>query len=417
MVFPLRCLLTNERTMFVERSFMSKFLACLLFCLFFSSLACAAASDPQDPYETFNRHMYAMNKTLDKAIIKPVAKTYQKVLPKPLTKGITNFFDNLSMLPTVANDLLQANFHGALSDSWRFIFNSSIGIGGLFDVASHIGLPPHNENFGLTLAKWGYKQSSYLVLPLLGPSTIRDTIGIPVDYYAFSVYPYIQRVALRNSLLTLYYVNQRAQLLPFDNVIKQAALDPYVFERNAYLQFRRSQIAKNSRSFSDNESSTPEEPNGAFIGIIPINAPRDMPEANKLAKTGNTGENQDILGPQPGENPANDSTIKPENATPANNKAKTSTTNSSNKDKVAHKQTPENSVIADATKKPVTHLDATASAKINNPTTHTINPKSKEKDEAITASVQDNSKKITTVAPAIQSAATQSSSGSSKSTT
>ncbi len=213
--------------------------------LFFTNIANAAATDPNDPYENYNRHAYQLNKTLDKIAFKPIAQLYQNILPPPVTKAIGNFFSNLNLVPTVANDILQGNAHETLSDTWRFFFNSTAGVGGLFDVASHMGLPPHSEDMGLTFAKWGYKESSYFVIPILGPSTVRDTIGIPIDYEVLSVYPYITNVALRNTLVGTNFVNRRAQLLKFDNVMAQAALDPYTFERNAYLQHRSYLINKN----------------------------------------------------------------------------------------------------------------------------------------------------------------------------
>ncbi len=206
--------------------------------------ACATQNQ-QDPYENFNRGTYQFNKNLDRTLIKPVAIFYKKLLPPPVTKGVSNFFCNLSNIPTVVNDALQGCGHYVARDTTRFVINSTVGIGGLFDVACHVGLPNHSEDFGLTLAKWGYTNSNYLILPILGPSTVRDTIGIPVDYYGFSVYPYISPFWLRASLISLDYIDQRSQLLAFEGVMKEASLDEYTFERNAYLQHRAARIAAN----------------------------------------------------------------------------------------------------------------------------------------------------------------------------
>lgn len=195
-------------------------------------------NNPQDPYENYNRHAYKLNDTLDKIAFKPIATFYQKFFPAPVTKGVSNFFSNLNLVPTIISDALQANPHAMLSDTWRLAINSTVGVGGLFDVASYMDLPPHSEDLGLTFAKWGWHSSAYVVLPILGPSTVRDAASLPIDYEIFSVYPYIQNVALRNSLLGLNFVNKRAELLKFDDVMQQAALDPYVFLRNAYLQRR-----------------------------------------------------------------------------------------------------------------------------------------------------------------------------------
>lgn len=216
------------------------------------------ASYQQDPYEHFNQHMYAFNDTLDKILLKPVATVYRKVLPAPVTKGVSNFFTNIDTIPTIINDALQGKLFHLCADTTRFIVNSTLGVGGLFNIASYDpALTAHNEDFGLTLAYWGYKSSNYLVLPFFGPSTIRDTIGIPVDYGLFSVYTYLPpRVSY--PMLGLYYLNRRAQLLDFDDVIKQAALDPYSFQRNAYLQYRAARIAANEE---DNNDTTPQTDN------------------------------------------------------------------------------------------------------------------------------------------------------------
>jgi phospholipid-binding lipoprotein MlaA len=219
-----------------------------LFTLFFFS--CTAAGQTliahsQDPYESFNRAMYHFNDQLDQFILKPVATIYNKMTPKPLNKGIANFFNNLDTLPTIANDLLQAKFHQAANDLWRLAINSTIGIIGFFDIATTMKLKRHQEDFGLTLARWGYKQSRYLVLPFFGPSTIRDGIGIPVDYFVFSIYPYIQPDTTRYGLYALGVVSRRAQLLQYQPVFDEAALDRYVFMRDAYLQRRAHQMEQN----------------------------------------------------------------------------------------------------------------------------------------------------------------------------
>lgn len=190
----------------------------------------------QDPYENYNRHAYKLNTAIDKVIIRPVAKVYQTVVPSPVEKGVTNFFINLNNVPTVINDLLQARFRQALSDSERFVVNTTIGIGGLFDVATKMNMPRNYEDFGLTLASWGYTSSNFLVLPILGPNTVRDAIGTPVNY-ATAPYAYFQPDYVLYSTEGLNIVSQRARLLKFDDVIAQS-YDPYVFERDAYLQRR-----------------------------------------------------------------------------------------------------------------------------------------------------------------------------------
>ena len=216
----------------------------ILVTLSLSATAQTTVTDPNDPHEDFNRHMFALNNSLDKAIFKPVATLYQTGLPAFAQKGISHFFSNLDEIPTVFNDVLQGDMHHAGQDSKRFLINSTAGAGGLVDMATEVGIKKHYEDFGLTLAKWGYTQSDYLVLPFWGPSTVRDTIGLPVDYAA-SIYPYIDRDTSLD-LYILNIINARANLLSYQGVFVQA-FDPYVFVRNAYLQRREAKIAQNDK--------------------------------------------------------------------------------------------------------------------------------------------------------------------------
>lgn len=197
-----------------------------------------------DPYQKYNRFMYNVNDKLDKYIMKPVATFYYDVTPRPLEKGINNALNNVDDVTTIINDLLQANFYQFTSDTWRFGVNTTIGIGGLFDPATEMGLDQNTEGFGLTLAKWGWKDSDYLVLPFFGPSTVRGTVAVPFNWY-MSLYHYIPNPYLKWSLFALWAVNKRAQLLQYQNVFKQASLDPYIFVRNAYLQHQAYLVKRN----------------------------------------------------------------------------------------------------------------------------------------------------------------------------
>lgn len=200
--------------------------------------ACTAkGTNPADPYEAFNRKTHAFNGHVDDFILKPTAKAYKAVVPSPLRAGINNVYNNVNMLPSIANDLLQGDLNYALKDTWRFIINSSMGIGGIFDAASTCGLPPHSNDLGLTFAKWGDKQSPYLVMPLLGPTTIRDGMGMLFDFTYFTPYPYIPSDAIIYGLLTLRYVDLRSRMLETDRFIEEA-IDQYAFVRDAYLQHR-----------------------------------------------------------------------------------------------------------------------------------------------------------------------------------
>lgn len=211
-----------------------------------STVSCATSKNPIDPYEKFNRHTYNLNKGLDRAIFKPLGTVYQTVLPDPVIKSLGNVYGNISDVITLANNILQGRFYDAWSDTWRIAVNTTIGIGGLFDVASSMGLEKHKQDFGLTMAAWGYKPSAFFVIPVFGPSTIRDTIGLPVDRFVFSPYSYMPNVSFRNWLYGANLIGQRASLLPLDRLIKAAALDPYQFERDAYLQYRKTKIEQNA---------------------------------------------------------------------------------------------------------------------------------------------------------------------------
>lgn len=197
-----------------------------------------SATPNADPYEKFNRAMFSFNDNVDTYVMKPVATFYNTIMPRPLNEGIHNFFNNINNLPTIADDLLQANFQQAASDTWRFGINTTIGILGFFDVAERIQLKQYNNDFGLTLAKWGYQNSNYLVLPFWGPSTVRDGLGMPVDYFGFSIYPYITPDKSRYGVYMLSAVDLRAQLLQYQGVMDEVAVDRYAFIRNAYLQKR-----------------------------------------------------------------------------------------------------------------------------------------------------------------------------------
>ncbi len=193
---------------------------------------------PMDPFEGVNREIYALNKTLDKAVVRPVAYAYWKYLPTPFQMGIGNFYDNLREISNIANDILQGKLGYASHDASRFFINSTLGLGGFFDVAGNLGLMHRREDFGQTLYIWGYECSAYIVLPLLGPSTIRDTAGLVVDYYAFSVWPWIGDDEWRYGLLTLDLIDLRARLLRHDTVLSTVAVDEYAFMRDAYFQRR-----------------------------------------------------------------------------------------------------------------------------------------------------------------------------------
>ncbi len=194
------------------------------------------SSDPQDPFESVNRGIYQFNDALDRYALRPVAKGYSNVTPDPVERSVGHFFDNLFYPTTIVNSYLQAKFHNGTSDVARFIVNSTLGIGGLFDVATGLGLEEHDEDFGQTLGYWGLGQGVYLMLPLLGPSTGRDGIGLIADRFTNPL-TYVDSLAVTFALQALYLVDLRAGLLGFDQSVRNA-FDPYLFVRGAYLERR-----------------------------------------------------------------------------------------------------------------------------------------------------------------------------------
>ena len=202
---------------------------------------CATNGDPRDPLEPLNRGVYKFNDVVDQALLKPVAKGYKAVLPNPVRTGVGNFFSNIDDALIAVNNLLQFKFVAALSDVGRLLTNTTIGIGGIFDVASNFGLEKHNEDFGQTLGYWGIGDGPFLMLPLLGPSNVRDTVGLAAYYYLDPVWN-LSHVPTRNTLGVIRVVDRRARLLDAEKVLDEAALDPYTFLRDAYIQQRRNLI-------------------------------------------------------------------------------------------------------------------------------------------------------------------------------
>ncbi|WP_353236392.1 VacJ family lipoprotein [Diaphorobacter ruginosibacter] len=198
-------------------------------------------TNPEDPFESFNRSMYSFNDGLDRAVLKPVATVYHDVAPKPVRTGVSNFFANLGDIWSFVNNLLQGRGTEAFDSMVRVNVNTVFGLGGLLDIASEMGVQRHKQDFGLTLGRWGLNTGPYLVLPLLGPSTVRDTVALPVDFYG-DVAGHISDVRVRNSLYGLRIVEKRESLLNVGDVLEAAALDPYSFTRDVYLQVRSQRV-------------------------------------------------------------------------------------------------------------------------------------------------------------------------------
>jgi phospholipid-binding lipoprotein MlaA len=226
--------------------------------------------DPRDRFERFNRTVYVFNSKLDHALLRPVARGYVKVIPQPIRTAVNNFLSNLGYPTTIVNQFLQGNFTDGASDTARLVVNTSIGIGGLFDPASRMGLDRHGADFGQTLGKWGAHSGPYLMLPLLGPSTVRDGIGLVPDWLLLHEYETVKLFHnngyIEWSLYAINLVNLRAQLLDVDRLL-DSAYDPYAFVRSAYLQ-RRDYLINGGAVTPDEEF-----PDAGDTGDLPPAAP------------------------------------------------------------------------------------------------------------------------------------------------
>lgn len=202
-------------------------------------------ANPADPLEPFNRGVFSFNDGVDRAVLRPLASAYRDIAPSPVRTGVSNFFGNISDVWSLVNNVLQLKPKESAETLMRISFNTIFGFGGVFDLASEMRLQKHSEDFGQTLGYWGVGPGPYVVLPLLGPSNLRDTVGTAVDVNTDLVNR-LRNVPTRNSLAGLRVVDTRANLLGAGDVVEQAALDKYSFTRDAYLQRRRSLIGRES---------------------------------------------------------------------------------------------------------------------------------------------------------------------------
>jgi phospholipid-binding lipoprotein MlaA len=233
-----------------------------------AALACAggcatvpadAGHNPADPFERVNRHVYAFNDGFDRAVAQPVARGYAAVVPRPVRNCVGNIFYNVGEVTNFVNASLQFKPGDAAADAGRFLVNSTAGLLGCFDVAKGMGLERNRQDFGLTLGKWGVPPGPYLVLPFLGPSTIRDTVGEVPDYYTDAV-SYISPKTDYYIAYTTRFVDRRAEFLDASGLIDSAALDPYQFVRDGYLQRRRSRIYDGNPPPLPSDDEDPDAP-------------------------------------------------------------------------------------------------------------------------------------------------------------
>ena len=224
---------------------------------------CASTGNPRDPFEPLNRGIYHFNDGVDTAVFRPVAEVYRGVLPQFVRTGVSNFFSNINDVIVALNNLLQGKFLNAVSDVGRIVVNSTAGLLGVIDVATEIGLEKHNEDFGQTLGYWGIESGPFVMLPILGPSSARDAVGLLVDFKTDPL-TYVDPSRDRTILWGARFVNRRAELLDTSKILETAALDPYEFLRDAYLQRRRNLVHDGSPPpEKDDEPEIKIKPRGA----------------------------------------------------------------------------------------------------------------------------------------------------------
>lgn len=225
-----------------------------------SLVSCGAkkAKHPDDPAEPINRAIFSLNKGLDALYIKPVLYTYRMIVPPPIRTGVGNVIGNVAEIPTIANSVLQNKLDVAGKSIVRFMVNSTLGIFGIFDIASEFGIPRYSETLSNTLMAWGYQHSSYIVLPILGPATVRDIIGFYGNTY-MSI-PRYTDVKTRNRYYIADYIHTRSELLELDEVVRSvSAVDEYAFIRDAYFQ-RRARISGDKSVIEEDNKEFLDEP-------------------------------------------------------------------------------------------------------------------------------------------------------------
>ena len=213
---------------------------------------CATTSgDHRDPIEGLNRAVYKFNDGVDRMLFKPLAKGYRYVVPGPVDKGVSNVFGNIEDVVTTVNDLLQFKFRRGGTDAMRVLLNTTIGLLGIFDVASSMGFEKHDEDFGQTLGHWGVNPGPYIMLPFYGPSSLRDATGRVIDASCFDPIYQIDHIPTRNTLRAIEGVDNRADLLGASNVLEQAALDRYNFLKESYFQQREHDVNDGDLTFPE----------------------------------------------------------------------------------------------------------------------------------------------------------------------
>ncbi|MEO8837867.1 MAG: VacJ family lipoprotein [Herbaspirillum sp.] len=257
-----------------------KFGALALSLLLLAGCAGSGGHDPRDPFENFNRSMFTFNDAVDRAALKPVATVYRDATPSFVQTGIGNFFGNIGDVWSTVNSFLQGKLERGVTGVMRVAVNTVLGLGGVLDISSEAGLTRHQSDFGQTLGTWGVQSGPYMVLPLLGSSTVRDTAGLPLDIYG-NLWTYKTPVLWRNVGAGVRVIDKRASLLDASELIDNAALDRYQFVRDAYLQRRAGQISDQDSDWSDPVGGS--EP--AADPVVPMEPA--LPAAVQPESTGN----------------------------------------------------------------------------------------------------------------------------------
>lgn len=236
---------------------------------------CASSGNPRDPLEGFNRGVYKFNDGVDHIFVMPAAQAYRDLVPFFVRTGVSNFFSNINDVLVALNNLLQGKLMNALSDVGRIAVNTTAGLLGVLDVATELGLEKHNEDFGQTLGYWGIGSGPYIVIPILGPSSLRDAVGLVGDWKTDPL-TYVDPTRTRNQLYGMYFLSQRTELLEASKILETAALDPYEFVRDGYLQRRRNLVYDgNPPDENDIEIKVKPRPNGAGASS-PFPSPMDQ---------------------------------------------------------------------------------------------------------------------------------------------
>lgn len=255
----------------------------LAIAMLISSCASVDSPAPDDPYEKFNRTMYQVNDKLDKAIIKPIARGYDAIIPHKVQNHVTLFFKNISLLPSIANNLLQADLVQAMHNSGTFAANLSLGIGGLFDAneSFKIGLKPQYADLGTTLTAFGATSAKFVMLPLLGPQTSNQAMALPFAMNTLSPVNYVDESSVRATSQSIELINFRSTMLPTDKLIAES-FDPYVFVKDAYMQNRKAKVKHTSPSNHEEDSDDDLMDDLEFFDDL------------DLAQTTNTKTHQDL---------------------------------------------------------------------------------------------------------------------------